>query len=121
MRLRLKVETTSENMPNDGSINMYTSGCPHIQIRLVYIMGSPPAVVVKKCVPRYRSKNSKNRVAVRSGKTVTAMIMLHNDPQVNNGIFHRVIPGARILSIVIIKLMAPSVVPIPEICRLQII
>src|SRR3989344_2035647 len=121
MRLRLKVETTSENMPNDGSINMYTSGCPHIQIRLVYIIGSPPAVVVKKCVPKYRSKNNKKSVAVSRGKTVTAMIMLHRDPQVNKGIFLSVIPGARILRIVIIKLIAPSVVPIPEICRLHII
>ena len=95
-------------------MRIYTSGCPHIQIRLMYIIAFPPALVVKKCIPNNLSRLSRVMVAVKIGKTVTTKIMLHKDVQVNMGIRIRVIPGALILRIVTIKLIPPIVVPIPD-------
>jgi len=46
------VGTISEYTPKIGRIRMYTSGCPHTQIRLMYIITLPPKPVVKKWVPR---------------------------------------------------------------------
>jgi hypothetical protein len=37
----------------------------------MYIMALPPPVLVKKCMPRYRSSSSMTKVAVRIGKAAT--------------------------------------------------
>jgi len=46
------VAMISEKAPNAGRIRMYTSGWPHTQIRLMYIIALPPSSFVKKCMPR---------------------------------------------------------------------
>ena len=43
-----KVATTSEKTPKAGKMRIYTSGCPHAQMRLTYIIALPPKIGRKK-------------------------------------------------------------------------
>jgi len=58
-------------------------------------------------------------VAVRTGKIVTMMALLASVVQVKTGSFIIVMPGARIFTMVAIRLMPDSVVPTPAIWRPQ--
>ncbi len=61
-----------------------------------------------------------NSVAVRMGNAKATRIMLVSTLQAKIGIFKSVMPGARILRMVVMKLMPESRLPRPAICRLQI-
>lgn len=115
-----KVDTTSEKTPKAGKTRIYTSGCPHIQIRLTYIIILPPNDDVKKCMAPKRSRKRSPSVAVKTGKAATTSIILASAVHTKIGIFIRVIPGARFFNIVTIKFIPERRVPIPAICRLQI-
>ncbi len=51
------------------------------------------------------------------GKAKITSTMAHSTLQQNIGIFMSVMPGARMLSTVVIKLMAPPNDAMPELCR----
>jgi hypothetical protein len=59
-------------------------------------------------------------VAVRIGKVATIRMLVQSEVQVKTGIFMKVMPGARIFTIVAIRLMPDSVVPTPATCSPQI-
>ena len=104
-------------MPNDGRINTYTSGCPKIQNRCCHRSGSAPAATSKNCAPNTRWKLSKKRATVitgiaKSSRNCTTVII-----HVKIGIFMSVMPGARMLSTVTMRLMAPVSEAIPAIWR----
>ena len=71
---------------------------------------------MKKFVPTYRSSISSAKAPVRAGKIAIASTWLHSAVQQNTGIFIIVMPGARILMMVVTMLMADNVVPTPAIC-----
>lgn len=70
---------------------------------------------MKKCAPKKRSRNNSANVTVRIGNAKIIVTQLENTDHVNIGIFIKVIPGARILIIVTIKLIPVAKLPIPEI------
>src|SRR3990167_5804070 len=119
-RLLENVATISEKIPNAGNTRIYTSGCPHAQIRLIYIMGFPPISDVKKCMPSNRSSERSVSVTVKIGKANATSDMLHSTDHAKIGIFISVMPGARILNIVTIKLIPDNKLPIPDICSAHI-
>ncbi|MOA07735.1 hypothetical protein D3C78_1274510 [compost metagenome] len=94
---------------------MYTSGWPHTQNRLAHSISIPPLAIVKNWDPNSRSNIINARATVNTGKANTMITFVINTDQVNIGIFIKVMPGARILRIVAIKLIPVIRVPIPEI------
>ena len=93
---------------------MYTSGWPNNQNRCWYSSGSPPFDATKNSVPKLRSKNTMIIAAVMIGmaKTVrnATTVIIH----VNTGMRMSVIPGARMLRMVTMKLIADVVDPMPS-------
>ena len=69
--------------------------------------------------PAYRSSDSRASTAVSTGKAATIKTFVHSAVQVNTGIFIKVMPGARIFTIVTIRLMPDNSVPTPAICSDQ--
>ena len=59
-------------------------------------------------------------MAVRIGKEATIRTLAQSEVQVNTGIFMSDMPGARILTMVAIRLMPDNVVPTPATCSAQI-
>ena len=59
------------------------------------------------------------KVAVRTGKAATMSRFDARAVQQKTGMRIRLMPGARILRIVVTKLMPVSNVPMPEICNAQ--
>ena len=82
-------------------------------------MALPPRSLVKKWVPTMRSSESMPSTAVSTGKAATISTLVHSAVQVKTGIFISVMPGARILTMVAIRLIPDSSVPTPAICSDQ--
>jgi len=57
----------------------------------------------------------------KTGSERRRRIDVINTDQINSGIWSHLIPGVRILIIVVIKLMAPKMEDIPARCRLKIV
>ena len=57
--------------------------------------------------------------AVNTGKAATISTLVHREVQVNTGIFIRLMPGARILTMVTSRFTPDSSVPTPAICNAQ--
>ena len=74
-------------------------------MRLMYIIGFPPPYEVKKCIPANRSKKSIPKVPVRIGNANITRTMLAATVHTKIGIRIKVIPGARIVRIVVKKLI----------------
>ncbi|MNE84089.1 hypothetical protein D3C80_1809600 [compost metagenome] len=72
--------------------------------------------IVKNCEPNKRSNVISAKATVNTGKANTIITLVIRTDQVNIGIFINVIPGARILRMVAIKLIPVINVPIPAIC-----
>ncbi|MNJ75258.1 hypothetical protein D3C77_723230 [compost metagenome] len=72
--------------------------------------------MVKNCEPNIRSNITNANATVRTGNANTIITLVIRTDQVNIGIFIKVMPGARILRIVAIKLIPVINVPIPDIC-----
>ena len=78
-------------------------------------MTLPPASLVKKWKPRYRSSVSIASVAVRIGNAATISRLAASEVQQNIGIRIRLMPGARCFSMVATRLTPDRSVPTPEI------
>lgn len=83
-------------------------------------MGSPPPEGSKNAVLKFRSVSSMVIAPARTGKDKSRRIAVIKTDQTNKGIRSRVIPGDRILIIVVIKLIAPKIEEIPAKCREKI-
>src|ERR1700681_1570319 len=96
-------------MPKPGRIRMYTSGWPKNQNKCWNNSGSPPPSGLKKVVPKLRSVNSMVMAPASTGSDNSSRNTVTRIDQTNSGILCRVMPGARMLKIVVMKLMAPRI------------
>ena len=95
---------------------MYTSGWPKNQKRCCQSI-APPFAGSKICVPKSRSDSSPRSAAASGGNARRTRIEVSNTFQEKIDIRNIVIPGARIVKIVVMKLTPPRIVPRPEIAR----
>ena len=72
-------------------------------------MGSPPPAASKKAVPKFLSVKSIVIAPAKTGRERSNKNAVTKIDQTNKGILCRVIPGARILKIVVMKFAAPSI------------
>ncbi|KDN29423.1 hypothetical protein VFDL14_14165 [Vibrio fortis] len=79
------------------------------------ITGSPPPAASKKLVPKYLSVSTIVTAPARTGITAINKNAVINHVQTNIGSLNQVIPGARILTMVTITLIAPMIELIPMI------
>src|SRR5579864_5212408 len=103
-------------MPKPGRIRMYTSGWPKNQNRCWNSTGSPPPSAEKKVVPKLRSVKSMMMAPASTGSDNSSRNTVTRIDQTNSGILCRVMPGARMLKIVVMKLMAPRIEDAPAKC-----
>jgi len=109
-----------EIIPNPGKIKIYTSGCPKNQNKCWYKIGSPPPAGSKKLVLKFRSVKSIVIAPANTGKERRSKKAVTNTDQTNKLSRSKVIPGERILKIVVIKLIAPKIEDIPAKCKEKI-
>src|SRR5919205_257625 len=107
MGLREKVEMMWLIMPKPGRIRMYTSGWPKNQNRCWYRTGSPPPAGSKKWVWKLRSVSSIVMAPASTGSDSSSRKAVTSTDQAKSGILCMVMPGARMLKIVVMKLIAP--------------
>ena len=82
--------------------------------------GSPPPDGSKKAVPKLRSVSSIVSPPANTGMAISNRNAVTRIDQQNNGMRWMVIPGARMLKMVVIILMAPRTDDAPARCRLRI-
>src|SRR5665811_2298786 len=92
---------------------MYTSGCPKNQNRCWYRIGSPPPSAEKKVVPKLRSVSSMVMAPASTGSDNSSRNTVTRIDHTNSGILCSVMPGARMLKMVVMKLMAPRIEDAP--------
>ena len=102
-----------EIIPAAGTKRMYTSGCPQNQNRCWYSSTLPPAWGAKKAVPKRRSSSRRPAANVTAGTANSTMEAIERIDHTKMGTRLIVIPGARILKAVTMKLTAPTVVEMP--------
>ena len=112
MGLRENTGIISEVTPKKGSASTYTSGCPKNQNKCCQST-APPFSGSKICPPNRRSIPRANKADARGGKIIIIKIEVIRVAHVNTDIRHIVMPGARIATIVVMKLTAPIIVPNP--------
>jgi hypothetical protein len=83
-------------------------------------MGSPPPEGSKKEVFKLRSVRSIVMAPANTGKERSKRRAVIPTDQTNKGTRSKVIPGARMLIIVVMKLIAPKIEEIPAKCREKI-
>src|ERR1044072_1589036 len=103
-------------MPKPGRIRMYTSGWPKNQNRCWKRTGSPPPSFAKNVVPKLRSVSSMVMAPASTGSDSSSRNTVTRIDQTNSGILCSVMPGARILKMVVMKLMAPRIDEAPARC-----
>ena len=103
-------------MPKPGKIKMYTSGWPKNQNRCCQSSGSPPCALSKNAVPKLRSVNSMVMAPASTGSDSSSRKAVTSTDQTKSGILCSVMPGARMLKIVVMKLMAPRIEEAPARC-----
>src|SRR6185437_6944071 len=101
-------------MPKPGTIRMYTSGCPKNQNRCWNSSGSPPPSGAKNVVPKLRSVSSIVMAPARTGSDNNSRNAVTRTDHANSGILCIVMPGARMLKMVVMKLMAPRMEDAPD-------
>jgi len=116
-RLREKVGRISETIPIAGRIKIYTSGCPKTQNKCCQRMGKPPLETSKKVVPKERSIINSTRAIVIAGKERIIKKAVIKVIQVKTGRRIIVMPGARRLMIVTMKLSEPMTDETPSTCK----
>ena len=72
-------------------------------------MGSPPLDGTKNDVPKLRSVRSMVMAPASTGSDNRSRNTVTRMDQTNNGILCSVMPGARMLKMVVMKLMAPRI------------
>ena len=92
---------------------MYTSGWPKNQNRCWKRTGSPPWAESKKAVPKLRSVNSMVMAPASTGSESSSRKAVTRIDQTKSGILCSVMPGARILKMVVMKLIAPRIEDAP--------
>ena len=95
---------------------MYTSGWPKNQNRCWNSTGSPPPSAEKKVVPKLRSVSSMVMAPASTGSDSSSRNTVTRIDHTNSGILCRVMPGARMLKMVVMKLMAPRIEEAPARC-----
>jgi hypothetical protein len=110
-----------EIIPNPGRIRIYTSGWPKNQNKCWYKIGSPPPAGSKKVVFRFRSVRSIVMAPANTGRESSKSRAVIPTDQTNKGIRSKDILAARILIIVVIKLMAPKIELAPAKCKEKIV
>src|SRR5574338_977249 len=103
-------------MPKPGRIMMYTSGWPKNQSRCWTRIGSPPTSVLKKLEPKLRSVSSMVIAPASTGSDSSSRNTVTRIDHTNSGILCSVMPGARMLKMVVMKLMAPRIDEAPARC-----
>jgi hypothetical protein len=93
---------------------MYTSGCPKNQNKCWYNTGSPPPAGSKKVVLKFLSVRSIVIAPANTGKDNSNKKAVIKTAHTNKGNLCMVNPGALILKIVVIKLMAPKIEEAPD-------
>ncbi len=93
---------------------------PKNQNKCWYKIGSPPPAGSKKVVLKFLSVNNIVNAPANTGKDNNNKNAVIKTAQTNNGILCNVIPGALMLKIVQIKLIAPNIEEIPAKWRLKI-
>src|SRR5579871_1421165 len=96
-------------IPKAGRIMMYTSGWPKNQNRCWNNIGSPPPAGSKKVVPKLRSVSSMVMAPPRTGTDSNSRNAVTSIAQMNSGILCRVMPGARMLKMVVMKFSEPRI------------
>ena len=112
-------QITCEITPNPGRMRMYTSGCPKNQNKCWYRIGSPPPLGSKNLVLKLRSSNSIVIAAASTGNDRTSIIAVIKTAQTKRGSFIMLFFGF-ILTIVVMKLIAPKIDDTPARCREKI-
>src|SRR6202012_202689 len=107
-------------MPKPGRIMMYTSGWPKNQNRCRNSIGSPPPSGLKKEGPKLRSVSSMVMAPARTGSDSSSSQAVSRIDQTNNGILCSVMPGARMLKIVVMKLIDDRIEEAPARCSARI-
>ncbi len=103
----------SEMMPKNGSAMMYTSGWPKNQKRCCHSSG-PPTDGSKMWAPNFRSTSSASSAAASGGKATSTSTLVSRTFHTKIDMRNIVMPGARMPTIVVMKLTAPRIVPNPE-------
>jgi hypothetical protein len=103
-------------IPKPGIINIYTSGCPKNQKRCWYNIGSPPPAASKNDVLKFLSVKTIVIAPARTGNNTAVTTTAHP----NNANLCNLIPGLLIFNIVVIKLIAPNKLLIPDKCKANI-
>ena len=115
-----KVDTTWLIIPKPGSIRMYTSGCPKNQNRCWNKIGSPPPAGSKKVVLKFLSVRSIVIPPASTGNDNNSRKAVISTDHTKSGSLCIVMPGPRMLNIVVIKFIAPKILLIPDRWRLKI-
>lgn len=84
------------------------------------MIGSPPPVGSKNEVPKLRSVSSMVMAPARTGRDNSSMKAVTRMAQANSGIRCSVMPGARMLKMVVIKLIEPRIDDAPAIWSARI-
>src|SRR5882672_2099548 len=100
-------------MPKAGKIMMYTSGWPKNQNKCWNSSGSPPPSGAKNVVPKLRSVSSMVMPPASTGSASSSRNTVTKIDHTNSGILCNVMPGARMLKMVVMKLMAPRIEEAP--------
>src|SRR6266446_3830690 len=111
-----KVETTCEIILKPGRIRMYTSGWPKNQNRFKNSSGSPPPAGSKKVVPKLRSVSSIVIAPASTGSASSNKNAVTRIDHTKSGMRCRVMPGARMLKIVVMKLIELMIDDAPARC-----
>src|SRR5690606_17195493 len=86
------------------------------QNRCWYSSGSPPALASKNAVPKLRSVSSIVMAPASTGSDSSSRNAVTSTDHTNSGILCSVMPGARMLKMVVMKLIAPRMDEAPAIC-----
>jgi len=96
---------------------MYTSGWPKNQNKCWKSIGSPPPAGSKKVVLMFRSVRSIVIAPASTGRDRRSRNVVTNTDHTNRGSRSKDIPGARILIIVVMKLIDARIEDAPARCK----
>ena len=102
-----------------NSSTTYTSGWPKNQNRCCHRM-APPLAGSYTWAPNLRSISSMSMAAASTGNAISTRTLVRSTFQVKIGMRNIVMPGARIVKMVVMKLTAPRIEAIPVIAKPRI-
>src|ERR1700755_851816 len=98
-----------EMMPQGGRVITYTLGGPEHEEVWRNSVGSPPPAALKNEVPKWRSVSSIVTAPASTGITAISKYAVMSQVHTNIGIFMSVMPGARMLRMVVMMLIEPMI------------